>query len=320
MAQFFDMNKFMNEHAHHRHAHPHAHAPDAYNRAFVIGIALNSAFVVAEITCGLMANSLALLADAGHNASDVLGLFLAWGAVMLSRRHASERFTYGLQSASILAALANALLLMFALGGIGLEAVQRLYTPTSPATTMVMVVAAVGVVINGITAWLFHAGSQHDLNIRGAFLHMAADAGISLGVVMSALMIAQTGWLWLDPVTSLVIVAIIIASTWKLLKDAIRLALQAVPEQVDLSLVRAHLAQLPGVQGVHDLHVWAISTSEIALSAHLLMPAGHPGDAFIHRVGHELASRFHIGHATIQIEVGDAEDTCHSDCGHDHSH
>ena len=304
----------MNTHTHHTPHHLHDHG-----NAFVIGILLNAVFVVAEIAYGLKANSLSLLADAGHNASDVLGLCMAWGAAVLARREASARFTYGLQSASIFAALANALLLLVAVGGIGFEALQRLASPEAPAAVTVMLVASLGVAVNGITAWLFHAGSHDDLNIRGAFLHMAADAAISLGVVLSGAVILETGWLWLDPVVSLAIVVLIIASTWQLLRHSTTLALHAVPATIDSAEVKKFLSGLAGVKEVHDLHIWAMSTTGVALSAHLLMPSGHPGDAFIHKVAHALEERFHINHATFQIEIGDEGEACHSGCGH-HDH
>ncbi|MDE3060517.1 MAG: cation transporter [Pseudomonadota bacterium] len=294
------------------HAH-HSHASD-YGRAFIIGIGLNVAFTFAEIAYGFQANSLALLADAGHNASDVLGLAMAWGATWLGRREASERFTYGLQSASIIAALANALLLLAAVGGIGWEAAQRLATPQAPAAGLVITVASVGVLVNGLTAWLFHEKDHHDLNLRGAFLHMAADAAISLGVVFSGLLIIRTGWLWLDPAVSLLIVLAIVFGTWQLLKESLSLALHAVPRHIDTAQVKAWLAGLEGVRGVHDLHIWAMSTTGVAMSAHLLMPDGHPGDAFITTVTHELQHRFRIDHATLQIELGDAAG-CEG-CGH----
>lgn len=311
----------MNTHA--DHAHAHDPSQKGFSAAFGIGIALNTAFIVAEVIYGLMADSLALLADAGHNASDVLGLFMAWGAMLLARRHPSDRFTYGLQSASIVAALANAVMLLLAIGGIGYEAILRFNTPEAPATTIVMWVAGLGVLINGATAMLFH-GHGHDLNVRGAFLHMVADAAISLGVVLSALLISYTGWLWLDPATSIAIVLMITLGTWKLLNDSVKLMLHAVPKQIDMDTLRAYLKALPGVSEVHDLHVWAISTSGTALSAHLVMPGGHPGDAFLHKVTHQLEERFLIGHATIQIEMGDGKGHCHQDCDdhphHDHHH
>jgi len=302
----------MNEHAHHHH-HDQGHS-----RPFAIGIVLNGAFIIAEVAFGLQAHSLALLADAGHNASDVLGLSMAWGAALLARRKASERFTYGLQSASIIAALANALLLLATLGGIGWAAIERFAAPVTPAAMTVMAVAAIGVLVNGATAWLFR-GDHHDLNIRGAFLHMAADTAISLGVVMSGAIILATGWLWLDPLVSLVIVAAITFSTWRLLRDSIRLALHAVPAHIETAAVKTWLSGLSGVREVHDLHIWAMSTAGVALSAHLLMPGGHPGDAFLVQVTHELEHRFHIAHATLQIEIGDGETPCHLGCEHEAS-
>ena len=302
----------MNTHAHHSHHH---HAPQG--STFALGIGLNVAFVIAEIAYGLSANSLALLADAGHNASDVLGLCMTWVATLLARRKASERFTYGLQSASILAALANALILLLAVGGIGWEAIARFGSQTPPAATTVMGVAAIGVAINAVTACLFYRGSHHDLNIRGAFLHMALDAAISLGVVVSGLIILNTGWLWVDPLVSLLIVAVIIRGSWGLLRDSTALALHAVPAAIDATDVRTFLSSLAGVKEVHDLHIWAMSTTEVALSAHLIMPGGHPGDAFIHDATHELEHRFHISHATLQIEIGDGQPACHLGCGHE---
>jgi len=307
------MAYFMNTHAHHHthDHHGHHHAP--HGNAFVIGILLNSAFVIAEIIYGITANSLALLADAGHNAGDVLGLCMAWGATLLAKRRASERFTYGLQSASILAALANSLILMVAIGGVAWEAIQRLNSPEAPAAYTVMAVAAIGAVVNGLTAWLFHGG-HHDLNIRSAFVHMVADAAISLGVVISGALILKTGWLWLDPAMSLAIIVVIMFGTWQLLKQSVSLALHAVPASVDAAKVKAFLGGLKGVREVHDLHIWGMSTTDIALSAHLIMPEGHPGDAFIHEITHELEDFFHIGHATLQIEVGDLDSACHSGC------
>lgn len=298
--------------------HPHHHIhPPSYGRAFAVGIALNTAFILAEIAYGLKADSLALLADAGHNVSDVLGLLMAWGAVLLTRKHASERYTYGLQSSSILAALANALLLLVAVGGIGWEAAQRLMHPEPTQASTVIAVAAIGVLINGVTALFFHGGHQHDLNIRGAYLHMAADAGISLGVVIAGAVIMATGWDWVDPVISILILVAIATSTWHLLKESVRLTLHAVPAAIETGAVRHYLSHLQGVGEVHDLHIWAISTTEIALTAHLLMPGGHPGDDFFHRLGHELEARFRITHPTVQIEVGDGEH-CHTGCQHEH--
>lgn len=307
----------MFDHSEHQHHHPH---PD-FGKAFIIGIALNSAFIVAEIIYGLQANSLALLADAGHNASDVLGLFLAWGATVLAKRRPSERYTYGLQSSSILAALANALLLMIAVGGIGIEALQRFSNPQPVAENTIIWVAGIGVIINGITAWLFMKGHD-DLNIRGAFMHMAADALISLGVVLAGILMIYTGWLWLDPLVSLSIAGAIIIGTWGLLRDSLNLALQAVPRNIDATEVKTYLASLDGVKEVHDLHIWAMSTAETALSAHLLIPEGHPGDAFIWQVVNQLEEKFQISHATIQIELGNGGAECSLTHAHegDHGH
>ncbi|MFZ4762808.1 MAG: cation diffusion facilitator family transporter [Alphaproteobacteria bacterium] len=299
---------------HHNHHHDHEghhggghhHAPNNFGRAFSIGIGLNIAFVVGEIIYGLQANSLALLADAGHNASDVLGLFMAWGAFILAKSKPSERYSYGLQSSSIIAALANAVLLLLACGGIGWEALQRFSHPEPITASTVMLVAGVGVFVNGITAWLFMGGRHDDLNIKGAFLHMAADAAISLGVVASAALSQQTGWLWLDPLVSFSIAVIIIVSTWQLLKSSANLALHATPEHIDVRLVKNYLGNQEGVSEVHDLHIWAMSTTNNALSAHLIMPNGHPGDGFIQKITHELAHLYHIHHATIQIELGDS--------------
>lgn len=309
----------MNTHAHHHGGHGHHHHHD-HGNAFIIGIALNVVFVAAEIIYGLQADSLALLADAGHNASDVLGLVLAWVASLLAKRKASERFTYGLQSLSIFASFANALLLLLVVGGIGFEAIGRMGAPHTPATTTIMLVAGLGVAINGLTAWLFYGHAKHDLNVQGAFLHMAGDAAISLGVVLSGLVILNTGWGWLDPLMSLVIVILIIRSTWKLLKASTTLAMHAVPEHIDIAQVRAFLASLEGVREMHDLHIWAMSTTGVALSAHLVMPSGHPGDRFLQAIRIALETRFGINHATIQIEMGDATDECHADCDHEHRH
>jgi len=300
----------MNEHSHTHHHHRHG-------KAFAIGIAINTAFVLAEIVYGISANSLALLADAGHNASDVVGLIMAWGAIQLASRKTSERFTYGLQSASIIAALGNALLLLITVGGIGYEAIQRLASPETAAAHTVMIVAAIGALVNGVTAMLFHTHDHHDMNIHGAFLHMVADAAISLGVVLSGFLILKTGWLWLDPAASLAIIIVILIGTWKLLRESVTLALHAAPQHIDLMEVKNYLGALGGVKEVHDLHIWAMSTTGVAMSAHLLMPGGHPGDAFIGHITHELEHRFHINHATLQIEIGDGT---HCDIGCDHDH
>ena len=255
-----------------------------------------------EAFYGLLSNSVALLADAGHNLSDVLGLLLAWGAATLSKREPSAHFTYGLRRSSILSALFNAVFLLVAIGAIAFEAVQRLGDPQPVAGGIVMVVAAIGILINGVTAWLFARGGKHDLNIRGAYLHMAADAAVSAGVVISGLLILQTGWLWIDPVTSLVVVAVILVGTWGLLRRSVAMALDRVPEHIPPADVIEALAGLPGVTRVHDLHIWSLSTTEVALTCHLVMPAGCPGDAFLRRVSDLLHHRFAIGHSTIQVE------------------
>jgi cobalt-zinc-cadmium efflux system protein len=303
---------FMNDkHDHHRqpHVHDHAHggghvhAPASFGTAFAVGTALNAGFVLIEFIYGFLGNSMALLADAGHNLGDVLGLLVAWGASELVKRTPSARFTYGLRASSILAALFNAVFLLLIIGAISWEAILRLGAPEPVAGQTVMIVAAIGIIINGITAWLFAAGREGDLNVRGAFLHMAADASISAGVVVAGLVILLTGWLWLDPLVSLVINAVIVWVTWGLLRDSIGMSMAAVPANVDPAEVRAFLARQPGVASLHDLHIWPMSTAEIALTCHLVMPRGHPGDAFIHRLADELASRFKINHMTVQIEV-----------------
>jgi cobalt-zinc-cadmium efflux system protein len=292
------------------HEHKLQHDTPDFGKAFIIGILLNTAFIVIEVIYGLSANSLALLADAGHNISDVLGLFMAWGAVILSKRLPSDRYTYGFQSASILAALGNAILLLVACGGIGWEAIERFNQPSEVAGTTVMLVATVGILINGFTAGLFMAGRKKDLNIRGAFLHLAADAVISLGVVIAGAIMLKTGWLWLDPLVSLVISIIIVISTWELLRDALALSLHAAPKYINTTQVKNYLKELKGVEEVHDLHIWAMSTTKVALSVHLLMPCGHPGDVFIKKITHELEERFAITHTTIQIELGDGSVEC----------
>jgi cobalt-zinc-cadmium efflux system protein len=304
------MNTHSHHHSHSHHGHHCHHGHTATSRSLAIGIALNVAFVLIEIAYGLQANSLALLADAGHNASDVLGLVIALIAMRLALRKPSKRFTYGLQSASIMAALGNALLLLVAVGGISWEALQRFSQPQQPAAMTMVVVAAIGVFINGITAFFLHAGHHKDLNIKGAYLHMLADAAVSVGVVISGIVMMNTGWLWIDPLVSLVIALVIVGGTWSLLRDSTSLALHAVPRDIDIGEVKSYLKGLEGVTEVHDLHVWAMSTTGVALSAHLLMPSGHPGDAFIHATAHELEHRFHINHATLQIEIGNSAEAC----------
>ncbi len=282
------------------------HAPASFGRAFAIGIGLNTAFVAIEAGYGLASNSMALLADAGHNLSDVLGLVAAWAAAVLAQRPPSQRYTYGLRSSTILAALFNAVFLLIAVGAIAWEAFQRLFHPQPVAETTVMVVAAIGILINGATAWLFASGREHDLNIRGAYLHMAADAAVSLGVVVAGLVILGTGWLWLDPAVSLAIVAVIVWSTWGLLRDSVALAMNAVPPGIEPEQVLATLEKQDGVASVHDLHIWPVSTTDVILTAHLVMPGGHPGDAFLLRTCEELRRVFGIQHATLQVETDPA--------------
>ncbi len=293
------------DHSHdHHHIHAgHAHAPASFGRAFAIGIALNAVFVMIEAGYGFVSNSTALLADAGHNMSDVLGLVVAWIAAMLAKRPPTARLTYGLRNASILAALLNAVLLLIAAGAILLEAIQRLLHPEPVASKMVIVVAAIGIVVNGFTAWLFSGGRETDLNIRGVYLHMAADAAISAAVVVTGWLVLQTGWLWVDPATSLLIVAVIVAGTWGLLRESTAMSLAAVPAAIDPAAVRVYLSNLPGVASIHDLHIWPMSTTETALTAHLVTPAGSPGDAFLMETCRQLSHRFGIGHATLQIET-----------------
>jgi cobalt-zinc-cadmium efflux system protein len=291
------------------HHHPH-HKQPSRNRAFVVGISLNVGFVIIEAVYGFMTNSLALLADAGHNLSDILGLLLAWGASWLVHRRPTQRYTYGLRRSSILAALLNACLLLVAIGAIALEALQCLTHPIPISGSTLIGVALVGIVINGITAVMFIPGREHDLNIRGAFLHMASDALLSAGVVLAGIAILTTGWLWFDPLISLIIIAVIGMGTWHLLRDAVNLVLDAVPQGIELPAIHMYLSELPGVVAVHDLHVWALSTTETALTAHLVMPAGSTGDAFLSRVGMELHNRFGIEHATIQIETGNFLQPC----------
>jgi cobalt-zinc-cadmium efflux system protein len=285
------------------------HAPASFGTAFAVGIALNLTFVAVEFVYGVLANSMALVADAGHNLSDVLSLAIAWIASVLARRPPSSRLTYGLGGSSIVAALFNAVLLLVAVGAIAWEAILRLFHPEPVASGTVMIVAAVGIVINGATAWLFASGRKGDLNIRGAFLHMVADAAVSGGVVVAAAVILLTGWLWLDPLTSLVVVGLIVWGTWGLLRDSLAMSVSAVPAAIDPQVVRRYLESRPGVAAVHDLHIWPMSTTETALTAHLVLPGGHPGDEFLMQATTELKRRFGIGHTTLQIEVS-AETAC----------
>jgi len=298
----------------HSHDHGHSHTPADYNRAFAIGVALNVIYIVVEATYGVLAGSLALLADAGHNLSDVLGLLLAWGANYLVQRKPTKRHTYGWRKSTILAALTNAIILLVAMGGIAWEAMRRFNDPSPVAGKTVIIVAAIGVIINTATALLFLSGRKKDLNIRGAFLHMAADAGVSAGVVVAGVVILTAGWLWIDPVVSLIITAIIVAGTWGLLRDSFNLALDAVPAGIDPEGVKSYLGELPGVTGVHDLHIWAMSTSETALTVHLVKPDAGDDDTLIELASRELHERFGIEHITIQWERRSALDHCGGSC------
>jgi cobalt-zinc-cadmium efflux system protein len=296
------------DHTGHKHGSPgHVHAPANFGTAFAVGIALNLVFVMIEAGYGIVSNSMALLADAGHNLSDVLGLAIAWIATILAKRLPDKKYTYGLRGSSILAALFNAVFLLVAVGAIAWEAVQRLGYPEPVAGKTVMVVAAIGIVINGLTAWLFASGAKGDLNIRGAFLHMAADAAVSAGVVIAGLIILLTGWLWLDPLVSLAIVAVIMWGTWGLLRDSVSMSLNAVPRGIDAEQVRGYLQRVAGVASIHDLHIWPMSTTETALTCHVVMPEGCPGDAFLAGIAKDLHDKFGIEHATVQVERGQNE-------------
>jgi cobalt-zinc-cadmium efflux system protein len=294
-------------HAHgHDHAHAHAHATTHFGLTFGLATAINFALVAAQVIYGLTAHSVALLADAAHNAGDGLGLLLAWGAAVLGRALPTERFTYGYRSASIHAALINAVVLLVATGAIALEAVRRFGEPHEVASTTVIVVAAAAIVANGVAAWLLTRGHSDDLNVRAAFAHMAADAAVSAGVVIAGIAIFLTGQSWIDPAVSLAISVVIVWGTWGLLKESVRLTMDAVPAEIEPAEVRRFLETLPGVSGVHDLHVWAMSTTENALTVHLIIPAGHPCDQFLAGVCDSLVQRFRISHSTLQIEMGDA--------------
>jgi len=296
----------MNREARHHHHHI---APD-YNRVFAIGVALNIIFVVIEVTYGIIADSLALITDAGHNLSDVMGLMLAWGANYLAGKQPSLRRTYGYSRATILASMFSGLLLLAAVVVISWEAVGRFFEPVQPAGKTIMVVAGIGVIINSVTAWFFVSGKDHDLNIRGAYLHMAADALVSLGVVVSGFVIWKFGLSWFDPLSSLLIAVVIFWSTWGLLRDSLNLAIDAVPRGLDPEKVRSWLSAQPGVEGMHDLHIWPMSTTDTALTVHLLMPRLPDDDCFLHDLARQLQERFGIAHATFQIERGDDDITC----------
>ena len=304
----------MADHAHshavaHAHGHSHAHGPADYGRAFAIGIALNLGFVAAETVFGFIANSMALLADAGHNLSDVLGLVVAWAGAIMARRASSPRFTYGFKKAPILAALANSLFLLIAVGAIGAEAIRRLFHPSTTEGDTVIIVAAIGIVINGLTALLFVRGREHDINIRGAYLHMAADAAVSAAVVFAGLVIVWTSQRWVDPVMSLAVAAVILWSSVGLLKESVWMSLAGVPSGIDADVVEAELAELDGVETVHDLHIWPLSTTETALTAHLVAPHIASTDELLQAARRMLHDRFRIEHCTLQIERTHLEDT-----------
>jgi cobalt-zinc-cadmium efflux system protein len=294
------------------HTHEHTHTIP-HGKAFAIGIGLNLIFVAVEVFYGLLANSLALLADAGHNASDVLGLVFAWTAAWLTTIKPKGKYTYGLRKTTILVSILNAILLFGAVAAIGWDAIGKLQNPQPVGGKQVMIVAGIGVVINTFTALLFMKGQKHDLNIRAAFLHMAADAAVSLGVVISGLLILLTGKNWIDPVMSFIIIAVILWGTWQLFSDSVNLALDAVPKNIDVEKVRNFIAAKNGVENLHDLHIWAMSTTQIALTAHLVMPGGND-DRFITTLQNELKEKFNIGHTTFQIENRNLEQNCDTDC------
>lgn len=294
------------------HTHEHTHTIP-HGKAFAIGIGLNLIFVAVEVFYGLLANSSALLADAGHNASDVLGLVFAWTAAWLATIKPKGKYTYGLRKTTILVSILNAILLFGAVAAIGWDAVEKLQNPQPVGGKQVMIVAGIGVVINTFTALLFMKGQKHDLNIRAAFLHMAADAAVSLGVVISGLLILLTGKNWIDPVMSFIIIAVILWGTWQLFSDSVNLALDAVPKNIDVEKVRNFIAAKNGVENLHDLHIWAMSTTQIALTAHLVMPGGND-DRFITTLQNELKEKFNIGHTTFQIENRNLEQNCDTDC------
>jgi cobalt-zinc-cadmium efflux system protein len=277
----------------------------------MIGTVLNVGFVAVEAGFGFGIQSLALLADAAHNLSDVSGLLIAWGATHLTQQPPTRSYTYGLGRSSILAALLNAMILLIAMGGIAWEAIHRFSAADTIPGALLIGVAGIGVVINGLTAGLFMAGRHHDLNIRGAFLHMAADALISLGVVLTGIALLLTGWYWLDPLISLLIVSVVVYGTWGLFKEALQLSLDRVPNHIEPLAVQMFLNELPGVTQIHDLHIWPMSTTQTALTAHLVMPDGHPDDQFLHHITQELKHHFGIGHATLQVETRQ----CHQACG-----
>jgi cobalt-zinc-cadmium efflux system protein len=304
-------------HGHHDH-HDHGHSVAGSGRAFGLAVALNLGFVVIEVAAGLMSGSMALLADAGHNLSDVLALLLAWAASVLAAKPARAGYTYGFKSSSILAAIANAALLWVALGAILFETIHRFFYPQPIEGGMMMAVAATGIAINALSAALFASGQKEDLNLRAAFVHLLADAAVSAGVVVAGALIWWTGKAWIDPLTSLLITLAIGWGSWGLLKDALRMGLLAVPPGIDPDAVHRWLMARPGVSTVHDLHIWPMSTTETALTAHLEMPGGHPGDAALHKLAEELARHFGIDHSTIQIELGGEPCSLAGHGGHHH--
>ena len=298
-------------------SHNHSHTPNNYNMAFAIGISLNIVFVLIEASYGVIADSLALIADAWHNLSDVFSLLLAWGANYLASRPATDKRTYGLRRATIMASLFSAVLLLLALGGIAWEALERLFEPSPANGLVIIIVAAIGVVINTATALLFVSGQKHDLNIRGAYLHMAADAGVSMGVVIAGAAIMFTGWLWLDPLISLLIVLVVLLGTWNLLKDSLNLSIDAVPKGIRVSEVRAYLSGLDGVSEIHDLHIWALSTRQNALSVHIIRRDEKLDNDFLYAIQEHLHHHFNISHVTVQVESEEGENGCllnHPEC------
>ena len=304
-------NHVSHEHEGHSHSCSHHHGdPNTQGRAFIIAICLNSSFVIIEFIFGFIANSTALIADAGHNLSDVLGLILAWSASILCRKAPNERYTYGLRSTSILAALVNATFLLITCGAIAWEAIHRFSQPPAVGGLTVTMVATIGIIVNGLSAWLFMKDSKSDLNLRGAYLHMATDAAISLGVVITGVAMIYTGWYWLDPVISLLIVSIIVVGTWGLLRESVQLALCGVPANIEVGKIEAYLRQCTGVTDIHDLHIWGMSTTESALTVHLVMPNGYPGDIFMDDIMHTLKQRFSVHHSTLQIEQGSTTHEC----------
>ncbi|MBV8095406.1 MAG: cation transporter [Acetobacteraceae bacterium] len=294
----------------HQHARSFPGEEHGHGWAFALGAGLNAGFVAAEFIFGVASHSMALVADSVHNLGDVLGLVLAWGAGWLSRRPPTRRRTYGWGRSSILASLVNAVILLLGVGAMAAEAIQRLLVPWPVAEVTVMAVAGAGILVNGATAWLFIRGRERDLNVRAVFMHMAGDAAVSLGVVIAAGLIAVTGWMWLDPTASLLIAGIILVSTWGVLRESINLAMDAVPDAVHTAEVRAYLRDLPGVYEVHDLHIWGLSTTETALTAHLVCTGGNCGPGLVHRASHDLRERFGIGHTTLQIETGPEAELC----------